>query len=123
MHMRWQGLEDRVRQDKTIARFGDRSSFRCLIQIGDSRWTIAMSDGALTAMVSDGVVMPQCDFALSGAAGVWARFFRHKVAPGDQDLFAYFRRREIDLTGDTRKFYAQLLVLKLILAHVRDSES
>jgi hypothetical protein len=117
--MRWQGLEERVRQDKTIQRFCARSSFRCLVQVGDSPWTIAMTEGLLIVTASDAVVMPQCDFALRGSLEVWERFFRHKVAPGDQDLFAYFRRREIALTGDTRKFYAHLLVLKMILAHVR----
>ena len=120
--MRWHGLAERVRQDKTIARFGARSSFRCLIEVGEIRWTLAMTDGDLTVTSSDAVVMPQCDFALRGAAAVWERFFRSKVAPGDQDLFAYFRRQEIDLVGDTRKFYAHLLVLKMMLTHVRDPE-
>ena len=120
--MRWQGLADRVRQDKTIGRFGVRASFRCLVQIGQSRWIIAMTEGQLTVTAVDAVVMPQCDFALNGASEVWERFFRSKVAPGDQDLFAYFRRREIELVGDTRKFYAHLLVLKMVLQHVREPQ-
>jgi len=67
-------------------------------------------------------VMPQCDFALSGSAFAWDRFSGVRVAPGDQDLFAFFRRGEMALTGDTRKFYAYLFVLKMILARLRDVE-
>jgi hypothetical protein len=44
-----------------------------------------------------------------------------RAAPRDQDLFAYFRRGEIELAGDTRKFYAHQLCLKLILAKLRSA--
>lgn len=120
--MQWQGLERRVNSDPTISRFSTRSTFRCLIDIGEDEWMLAMTDGAMAPPAHGPFVMPQCDFALRGTAAAWARFSRDKAAPGDQDIFAFFRRREMSLTGDTRMFYAHLIVLKLMLAHLRDSE-
>lgn len=117
-----EGLEARASADRTIARFSGRTTFRCLLRIGEEEWIIAMTDGMLAAPGRGPFVMPQCDFALSGPIAAWDRFFRGMQAPGDQDIFAFFRRGEIALTGDTRKFYAHLLVLKLILALLRDPE-
>lgn len=120
--MRWQGLENRVSGDRTISRFAQRTTFRCLIEVDTAAWIIAMTDGVMTPPAQGPFVMPHCDFALSGSAFAWERLSVVRVAPGDQDLFAFFRRGEIALTGDTRKFYAHLFVLKMILAHLRDSE-
>ncbi len=120
--MRWQGLENRVSRDRTISRFAQRTSFRCLIGVDKTEWIITMTDGVMAPPAHGPFVMPQCDFALSGSAFAWQRFSDIRVAPGDQDLFAFFRRGEMALTGDTRKFYAHLFVLKMILAHLRDSE-
>ncbi|MFN0302701.1 MAG: hypothetical protein ACKVQU_20390 [Burkholderiales bacterium] len=120
--MLWEGLEARVRADRTIARFSGRTTFRCLLRIGDKESIIAMTDGLLAAPAHGPFVMPQCDFALQGPIGAWDRFSRASQAPGDQDIFAFFRRGEIALTGDTRQFYAHLLVLKLILVQLRDPE-
>ena len=63
--------------------------------------------------------MPQCDFALTGSAAAWERFASAQPAPRDQDIFAFFRSGEIVLSGDTRKFYAHLMCLKLMLLHFR----
>ncbi len=120
--MLWQGLEERVIGDRTISHFGARSTFRCLLRAGNEEWIIAMTEGKLVPPDHGPFVMPQCEFALSASAAIWDRFFRGMQAPGDQDIFAFFRRGEIALTGDTRKFYAHLLVLKLILAQLRNPE-
>ena len=120
--MLWEGLEARVHADRTIARFSGKTTFRCLLRIGDEEWIIAMTDGMMATPVHGPFVMPQCDFALQGSICAWERFSRRMQAPGDQDIFAFFRRGQIALTGDTRKFYAHLLVLKLILVQMRDPE-
>ncbi len=65
------------------------------------------------------MVMPQCDFALTGSAAAWERFANVRPNPCEQDIFAFFRSGEIVLSGDTRKFYAHLMCLKLILLHLR----
>lgn len=117
--MHWQGLDDRVNGDRLIARFGRGANFKVLIRSGAEERVIQVSEGHIAAVASGPFVMPQCDFALSGASGAWARFAAPKPAPGDQDIFAFFRRGEITLTGDTRKFYAHQLSLKLILQKLR----
>jgi len=116
--MRWTGLESRVNDDPTFRRFAAAASYRTLIRCGDDERLINVSSGRLDAVMTGPFVMPQCDFALSGAPEVWSRLVRRPVEPRDQDLFAYFRRREIALVGDTRMFYAHLLSLKLLLVHL-----
>lgn len=117
--MHWQGLAERVNDDALVARFARGASFRVLIRSGDEERVIQIVDGRVAAIANGPFVMPQCDFALSGTAAAWARFAAAKPAPGDQDVFAFFRRGEIGLTGDTRKFFAHQLTLKLVLQRLR----
>lgn len=117
--MNWQGLDHRVNDDRLIARFARGADYRVLIRSGTEERVIQVRDGRLVAITTGPFVMPQCDFALSGDTNAWARFAAARPAPGDQDIFAFFRRGEITLTGDTRKFYAHQLSLKLILQRLR----
>ena len=75
--------------------------------------------GEVVLFDSGPLVMPQYDFALTGSAAAWQRFSAIRPAPREQDIFAYFRTGEIVLSGDTRKFYAHLMCLKLMLLHLR----
>lgn len=117
--MHWHELAERVNDDRLIARFARGATYRVLIRIGSEERVVQMSDGRIVAVSSGPFVMPQCDFALSGAPNAWERFAAARPAPGDQDIFAFFRRGEISLTGDTRKFYAHQLSLKLVLQKLR----
>ena len=107
--MDWKLFVQRVNEDGLVARHGAGSSFN-LLQV---------RDGRLAEHREGPFVMPQCDFALAGSDDAWTRFAQAHPAPRDQDLFAFFRRGEITLTGDTRKFYAHQLCLKLMLASLR----
>ena len=120
--MNWHRFINRVNADSVIEKRGAGSSFRVLIGSGGEEHLITVHAGRVVAVTAGPFVMPQCDFSLVGSADAWARFCAACPAPGDQDIFAYFRSREIVLTGDTRKFYAHLMFLKLMLLHVR-SES
>ena len=115
----WQHFKERVKSDPIVVRRGAGSSFRVLLGWGDEQHLITVHDGAIAALESGAFVMPHCDFALTGSAGAWSRFTAAKPAPRDQDIFAFFRSGEIVLTGDTRKFYAHLMCLKLLLLHLR----
>ena len=117
--MNWEGLEDRVNRDRLIARFAGGASFRCLVRSGADEREIRLADGRMAPVARGPFATPQCDFALTGAADAWHRFAMSRPAPGDQDLFGFFRRGEIALAGDARKFYAHLLCLKLILEQLR----
>jgi hypothetical protein len=117
--MNWDGFIDRVNADLVIAQRAADSSFRVLLGSGAEERLITVYAGNVVSVTHGPFVMPQCDFALLGSADAWARFFAPHPAPGEQDIFAYFRSREILLTGDTRKFYAHLMFLKLMLLHLR----
>ena len=117
--MNWDDFIERVNADPVLAQRGADSSFRVLIGIGELERLMTVQAGKLVSVTFGPFVMPQCDFALVGSADAWARFCAPRPATGEQDIFAFFRTREIVLTGDTRKFYAHLMFLKLMLLHLR----
>lgn len=110
---------EQVNADPVIACQAPGSSFRLLLGWGDDQYLITVREATITSVKAGPFVMPQCDFALTGSADAWARFASSHPAPREQDIFSFFRSREILLTGDTRKFYAHLMCLKLMLAHLR----
>jgi len=117
--MDWNDFAGRVNADPLVARLAAESSFDLLLRWGDEEHLLRVRDGRLQAHRAGPFVMPQCDFALSGSEDAWARFCQAQPAPRDQDIFAFFRRGEMTLTGDTRKFYAHQMCLKLVLAQLR----
>ena len=117
--MNWEHFKQQVNADPVIAQRGAGSGFRVLIGWGAQQHLITVRDGAVAKVETGPFVMPPCDFALSGSADAWTRFSSPHPGPRDQDIFSFFRSGEISLTGDTRKFYAHLLCLKLMLLHLR----
>lgn len=117
--MDWEQYKEQVNADPVIASQAPGSSFRILLGWGDDQYLITVREATITSVKAGPFVMPQCDFALTGSADAWALFASPHPAPRDQDIFSFFRSREILLTGDTRKFYAHLMCLKLMLAHLR----
>ena len=110
----WQRFKQRVNSDPVLSSRGKGSSFRVLLAHDQHQLLITVRDGAIETLQTGPFVMPSCDFALSGSAEAWQRF-------GDQDIFAFFRSGEMTLSGDTRKFYAHLMCLKLLLLHLRSA--
>ncbi len=117
----WERFRQRVNSDAVFVRRSAGSSFRVLIGRGETQHLVTVRDGSVDAVLTGPFVMPQCDFALTGSASAWERFAAARPAPRDQDIFAFFRSGEIVLSGDTRKFYAHLMCLKLLLLHLRDT--
>ena len=109
----------RVNEDRLVARHGAGSSFRLLLGWGDDDLLLRVDDGRLAEHRHCPFLMLPVDFAPAGSADAGSRFAPRPPAPRDQDLFAFFRRGEIALTGDTRKFFAHQLCLKLMLANLR----
>ena len=118
--LHWHRFRERVNSDPVLMHRAAGSTFRVLLEWGDDQILVAVSDGAISSIRTGSFVMPQCDFALSGSADAWRRLTAPQPGPREQDIFAFFRSGEIVLTGDTRKFYAHLMCLKLMLAHLRD---
>jgi hypothetical protein len=117
--MDWEGFARRVNADRLIARLGADSSFDLLLRWGEEEHLLRVREGRLQAHREGPFVMPQCDFALAGSDDAWARFVQPQPAPRDQDIFAFFRRGEMSLSGDARKFFAHQMCLKLMLAQLR----
>ena len=116
--MDWDRFMKTANADPVLARQGAGSSFRLLLGWGDEQILITVDDGVISKVKAGSFVMPQCDFALTGDSDAWVRFASRRPAPREQDIFAFFRSKEILLTGDTRKFYAHLMCLKLLLGHL-----
>ena len=117
--MDWKLFMQRVNEDRLVARHGAGSSFDLLLKWGEEDNLLQVREGRLAEHRHGPFVMPQCDFALAGSDDAWTRFTQSQPAPRDQDLFAFFRRGEIALVGDARKFFAHQLCLKLMLASLR----
>lgn len=117
--MNWKHFMEQANSDPVLARQGAGSSFRLLLGCGDKQYLVTVHDAVVADVETGPFVMPQCDFALAGSADAWARFAVPHPAPREQDIFAFFRSREILLSGDTRKFYAHLMCVKLMLGHLR----
>ena len=118
--MNWDGFLERVNADPVIAQRGADSTFRMLLGSGEEERLITVYGGSIVSVTVGPFVMPQCDFALVGSSDAWARFCAPHPAPGEQDIFCLLSGAEkILLTGDTRKFYAHLMCLKLMLLHLR----
>ena len=117
--MNWQVFKEQVNADPVIKRWGRASAFIVLIGWGTQEQLITVRDGAVASVQSGPFVMPSCDFSLTGSAAAWDRFASARPSPGDQDIFSFFRSGEITLRGDTRKFHAHLMCLKLMLLHLR----
>jgi hypothetical protein len=117
--MDWNDFAGRVNADPLVARHGADSSFDLLLRWGEEEHLLRVRDGRLEAHREGPFVMPRCDFALAGSEEAWARFAHPRPAPRDQDIFAFFRRGEMSLSGDARKFFAHQMYLKLMLAQLR----
>ncbi len=66
-------------------------------------------------------VRPSATFAISGEAEVWRRLLASDPPPGDHDLLAFVKRREVRLTGDLHPLMSHLLYFKGVLGHLREA--
>ncbi len=51
-------------------------------------------------------------FAILGEAAVWRRLLAADPPPGDHDLLAFVKRRELRLTGNLHPLMSHLLYVK-----------
>jgi hypothetical protein len=64
---------------------------------------------------------PSADFAIIGEPAIWRRFLAADPPPGDHDIFAFLKRRELRVVGDLHPLMSHLLYWKSILAHLRQT--
>ena len=78
-------------------------------------------DGRIADVRRGPFVTPSAAFAISGEAAVWRRLLAADPPPGDHDLLAFVKRRELRLTGDLHPLMSHLLYFKGVLGHLREA--
>ena len=112
-------LPDTVSRDAALVRRGRFLEASCLLVVGERQFQLRVSDGRVTEAREGPFVTPSTDFAVIGGEGVWARMLAKEPAPGDHDILAFVKRREIRLAGDLHPFMSRLLYWKALLGHLR----
>lgn len=112
-------LAERVDQDTALLRRGRILNASCLLIIGDASVLLRIVDGRIHDIRHGSLVTPSADFAISGDAAVWRRFLAASPPPGDHDLLAFVKRRELQVTGDLHPLMSHLLYWKGLFARLR----
>jgi hypothetical protein len=112
-------LAERVDQDAVLLRRGRVLNATCQLIIGDISVWLRIVDGRIHEIRHGSFVTPSADFAISGDAAIWRRFLAASPPPGDHDLLAFVKRRELQVTGDLHPLMSHLLYWKGLFAHLR----
>ena len=112
-------LAERIDQDAVLLRRGRILNATCHLIIGDASVLLRIVDGRVHEVRHGSFVTPSADFAISGNAAVWRRFLAASPPPGDHDLLAFVKRRELRVTGDLHPLMSHLLYWKGLFAHLR----
>lgn len=110
-----------VAADASMPRRGRWLNATCQLDIGGDTWLLRIVDGRVAEVRSGPFVSPSADFAVSGGEAVWRRFLAADPPPGDHDLFAFLKRKELRLTGDLHPLMSHLLYWKALFAHLREA--
>src|SRR3954453_18417004 len=112
-------LAERVESDTKLLRRGRVLNATCQLIVGDARVLLRIVDGRVHDVRHGSFVTPSADFAISGDAAVWRRFLAASPPPGDHDLLAFVKRRELRVAGDLHPLMSHLLYWKGLFAHLR----
>jgi hypothetical protein len=112
-------LPNRVNGDLALVRRGRFLEASCLFVVGEREFRLRVSDGRVVETVAGPFVTPSADFAVIGAEAVWERMLAAEPVPGDHDILAFVKRREVRLAGDLHPFMSRLLYWKALLGHLR----
>lgn len=120
MGARLAALSGRVAADPVLLRRGRYLNATCQLDIGADSCLLRVVDGGVHDITPGPSVTPSADFAISGEAGAWRRFLAADPPPGDHDLLAFVKRRELRLTGNLQPLMSHLLYWKGLFAHLRE---
>jgi hypothetical protein len=110
----------KVAADAVLLRRGRLLNTVCQLDIGPDTFLVRIVDGRIVELRPGPFVTPSAAFALSGEAAVWQRFLAADPPPGDHDLFAFLKRKELRVTGDLHPLMSHLLYFKGLFAHLRE---
>jgi hypothetical protein len=114
-------LPGRVNGDAVLLRRGRHLDTICQLDIGDDSVLLRISGGHIAELQRSPSVMPSADFAIIGEPAIWRRFLAADPPPGDHDLFAFLKRRELRVVGDLHPLMSHLLYFKAVFACLRDA--
>ena len=114
-------LPGRVNGDAVLLRRGRPLNTICELDIGGDSALLRISDGRIADVQRNPSVMPSADFAIIGEPAIWRRFLAADPPPGDHDLFAFLKRRELRIVGDLHPLMSYLLYWKGVFACLRDA--
>lgn len=114
-------LAERVQGDPALLRRGRCLNTTCQLDIGEETVLLRIIDGRIAETRRGPFVTPSASFAISGEAAAWRRLLAAEPAPGDHDLLAFVKRRELRLTGDLHPLMSHLLYFKGVLAYLREA--
>jgi len=121
LESRLAALPDRVNGDAVLLRRGRYLNTTAQLDFGEASVLLRIGDGRIAELQRNPSVMPSADFAIIGEPAIWRRFLAADPPPGDHDLFAFLKRRELRVVGDLHPLMSHLLYWKGVLAHLRDA--
>ena len=116
---RMAGLAEAVSGDPVLLRRGRHLDTTCQLNIGDAIFLLRIVDGHIIGLRQGPFITPSSDFAISGDAGIWQRFLAAAPPPGDHDLFAFVKRKELAVAGNLHPLMSHLLYFKGLLGCLR----
>jgi hypothetical protein len=115
------GLAEFVNIDPALLRRGRYLNAICQLDIGADTFLLRIVDGRIAELRRGPFVTPSATFAIAGDAEVWRRLLACDPPPGDHDLLAFVKRRELRLVGDLHPLMSHLLYFKGVLGHLRET--
>jgi hypothetical protein len=112
-------LPERIEADAVLLRRGRVLNATCQLSVGANAFLLRIVDGRVHDVRRGPLVTPSADFTIAGDATVWRRFLAASPPPGDHDLFAFVKRRELQVTGDLHPLMSHLLYWKGLFGHLR----
>jgi len=118
---RFAALPERLNGDAGLLRRGRYLNATCQFDIGGASVLLRIIDGRIAELQRNPSATPSADFAIIGEPAIWRRFLAADPPPGDHDLFAFLKRKELRVVGDLHPLMSHLLYWKGVLAHLRDT--
>jgi hypothetical protein len=114
-------LGERIDRDPTLLRRGRQLDAVMQLDIGGDSFLLRLFDGRVVAVTSGPFATPSADFVVAGEAAAWRRFLAADPPPGDHDLFAFLKRKELRLAGNLHPLMSHLLYFKGLFALLREA--
>jgi hypothetical protein len=113
-------LLERVNGDAVLLRRGRTLNTTCQLVIGDELVLLRIIDGRIAELRRRPTATPSASFAIIGEPAIWRRFLAAAPPPGDHDLFAFVKRKQLRIVGDLHPLMSHLLYFKGLFTALRE---